>query len=98
MAWWKKNTPEVAVNESVEPVKLAERDSALPVIGKHFFAEEASGDAYYGQFEIYRVNDAIVQADIKWIHVAWNRNSAEQIIALLDAAVDREQEKKQNIS
>lgn len=94
MAWWKKNTPEVAVNESVEPVTLAERDSALPVIGTHFFAEEASGDAYDGQFEIYRVNDAIVQANLKWIYVAWNRNSAEQIIALLDAAVDRQTAKE----
>lgn len=88
MAWWTKQKPKRVVGDAV--------------IGRHFFAEEAVEYSTAGEPQ-YQIRIADYTRNCECVHYAWNRAQAIQIIALLDAEVDREdaeaeQEKKQNIS
>jgi hypothetical protein len=89
MFWDKKPTPP----EEPKPERIIEP----PVIGKHFFADEESDEKYAGRFCVWSVSRVIgghsngVEGEV---FRAWDRPQAASIVALLDAAVDRENEKK----
>ena len=67
------------------------------MIGKHFFADEPSDEKYAGRFcvwSVLRVINGQSNGIDGEVFRAWDRDHAEKIVALLDAAVDRENEKK----